>query len=197
MIKKYFEKLCKAPIWFEKISLITKDYTLNHEQECAFRIVANHVDIPGSEQLKMYIGGMGGTRKSQVLKSLMKFFDLRGESHQFVVVAPMGNAASLLGGSTYHYMFGINDQTNISNAMLSQVKDQLIGIDYIFLNEVSMLSCHDLYCISEWLGNIMNTSDIFGSLNIIFTGDFTQLPPAIGHENASLYSHTVGLRSST
>ena len=27
---------------------------------------------------------------------------------------------------------------------------------------------------------------------MIFTGDFAQLPPVIGHEHASLYSYTVG-----
>ncbi|KAF8809763.1 hypothetical protein BYT27DRAFT_7013375, partial [Phlegmacium glaucopus] len=32
----------------------------------------------------------------------------------------------------------------------------------------------------------------FGGMNMIFTGDFAQLPPVIGHEHASLYSRTVG-----
>jgi hypothetical protein len=35
----------------------------------------------------------------------------------------------------------------------------------------------------------------FGGLNIIFAGDFAQLPPAIGQEHASLYSRTVGSNS--
>ncbi|KAF8815885.1 hypothetical protein BYT27DRAFT_7078712, partial [Phlegmacium glaucopus] len=37
-----------------------------------------------------------------------------------------------------------------------------------------------------------NTEDPFGGLNMIFAGDFAQLPPAIGQEHASLYSRTVG-----
>ncbi|KAF5350751.1 hypothetical protein D9758_010326 [Tetrapyrgos nigripes] len=36
----------------------------------------------------------------------------------------------------------------------------------------------------------------FGGTNMIFAGDFAQLPPAIGGENVSLYSHTIGSSSS-
>ena len=56
----------------------------------------------------MYLGGMGGTGKSQILAALSDFFALRKEAHRFVIVAPTGSAAALLGGSTYHSMFGIN-----------------------------------------------------------------------------------------
>ena len=42
------------------------------------------------------------------------------------------------------------------------------------------------------------TADVespFGGLNMIFAGDFAQLPPVIGRENAALYSRTVGVHS--
>ena len=52
----------------------------------------------------------------KVLAALSIFFALQKEAHQFVVVAPTGSAAALLGGSTYHSMFGINDFN--SNAQL-------------------------------------------------------------------------------
>ena len=48
---------------------VIQKFLLNSEQERAFRIVANHAVTPGAEQLMMYLGGMGGTRKSQVIKS--------------------------------------------------------------------------------------------------------------------------------
>ena len=126
----------------------------------------------------------------------MELFQCKKESHQFIVVAPTGSAAALLGGSTYHYMFGINDFAYIksANLQLAEVKQRLQGVDYIFMDEVSMLSCKDIYKISERLANVMNnTEEPFGGLNMIFAGDFAQLPPAIGQEHASLYSRTVGL----
>src|SRR5262249_4397968 len=85
---------------------------LNAEQERAFRIIANHAVNPFSDQLKMYIGGMGGTGKTQVLKAVIEFFSQRNESHRFVVVAPTNSAAALLAGNTYHYTFGFDKSGN-------------------------------------------------------------------------------------
>ena len=124
---------------------------------------------------------MGGTGKSQVLKALSFFFQARNESHQFTTVAPTGNAAALLGGSTYHYLFGINEYTKMSN--MSQIKSRLEGVEYVFLDEVSMLSARDMYKISHQLSCVLNIYDKpFGGMNMVFAGDFAQLPPAIGGE---------------
>ncbi|KAF8837498.1 hypothetical protein BDN67DRAFT_991735 [Paxillus ammoniavirescens] len=50
-----------------------------------------------------------------------------------------------------------------------------------------MLSCHDLYHIEAQLSKIYNNPDLhFGGLNIIFAGDFAQLPPALGGEKSSI-----------
>ena len=192
--KSYLEKSFRSsdPEWSDVIGNVSTEFQLNREQDCAFRIVANHVCISeGSDQLNMYIGGMGGTGKSQVLKALMRFFILRQEAYRFVVVAPTGNAASLLGGSTYHYLFGINDRDS-SPSVLAQVKSRLIGVEYVFFDEVLMLSCRDLYRISARLAVVLGNAELpFGGMNMIFAGDFAQLPPAIGRETASLYSRTV------
>ncbi|KAK0488095.1 hypothetical protein EDD18DRAFT_1360052 [Armillaria luteobubalina] len=95
-------------------------FSLNKEQAHAFRLVANHSTSPYNDQLKMYIAGMGGTGKSQVLKALIKFFEMQKEEHRIIIVAPTGSAAALLGGSTYHSVFGINSQQHMK-ADLAQV----------------------------------------------------------------------------
>ena len=51
-----------------------KKFSLNKAQERAFRIVANHAVESNGEQLKMYLGEMAGTGKSQVIKALTHFF---------------------------------------------------------------------------------------------------------------------------
>ena len=192
--KTYMTRSFFSKEWQKNIDSVSNDFNLNKEQERAFRIVANHACSPDSEQLKMYIAGMGGTGKTQVLKALVEFFKIRNESHRFIIVAPTGSAAALLQGSTYHSMFGINsDGKHTSAIQMAQVKERLQGVDYIFLDEVSMLSCRDMYLISARLARVMNNLEApFGGLNIIFAGDFAQLPPVIGHENASLYSRSVG-----
>jgi hypothetical protein len=170
------------------------EFHLNTEQERAFRIVANHATTRRSRQLKMYLGGMGGTGKSQVLKALTAFFNKRKESHRIMILAPTGTAAALLNGSTYHSALGIpidNAEDMRNNfTVLAQVRARLDGVDYIFLDEISMVACHSLYKISAQLAKARNIVDVpFGGVNMIFAGDFAQLPPVGG---TPLYSSLVG-----
>ena len=195
--KSYLEKSFVTGEHANRIDETVLKFSLNKEQERAFRIVANHSVSPHQDQLKMYLGGMGGTGKSRVLAALSDFFALQKEAHRFVIVAPTGSAAALLGGSTYHSMFGIND-FNTSKSQLSQVKANLAGVEYVFFDEVSMLSARDLYRISNQLSKVFNTpEDSFGGLNMVFSGDFAQLPPAVGGEGVSLYSRSIGAIASS
>lgn len=83
--------------------------------------------------------------KSQVLKALLEFFSLKKESHCIIIISLTGTAAALLGGSTYHSAFGINTNgLQTSDVQLSQLKSRL-EVQYVFLDEVSMLSCRDMY----------------------------------------------------
>ena len=172
------------------VDLTTKDFSLNREQERAFRIIANHAISRNPEQLRMYLGGMGGTGKSQVIKALSQFFTGRNEAHRFIIVAPTGTAAALLGGSTYHSMFGINER---SVRKVGHIKAKLEGMEYVFFDEVSMLSARDMYRINVQLAKVFEIPDVpFGGLNMVFSGDFAQLPPAVGGERVSLFSRSIG-----
>ena len=175
------------------LNMVIQKFKLNQEQERAFRIVANHATVDNPTQLKMYLGGMGGTGKSQVLKALIEFFKERNESHRIIILAPTGSAAALLNGSTYHSVLGISSEGNRTrNEQTSQrnVCERLDGVEYIFLDEISMVACHELYQISASLAKARNMTEIpFGGLNMIFAGDFAQLKPVFG---SPLYSQTVG-----
>jgi hypothetical protein len=171
---------------------VTKSH-LNTEQERAFRIIANHAVGPKTEQFTMYLGGMGGTGKSEVIKALIHFFKERNELHRFAVLGPTGTSAALLGGSTYHSFLGVSltgmsDKRNQAT-IIAQVKARLDGVDYIFEDEVSMLACHEMYKQSSQMAKATGVFDQpFGGINMIFAGDFAQLPPVGG---ASLYSDVV------
>ena len=100
---------------------------------------------------------MGRTRKSRVIKVLVSFFKMRNEGHRILILAPTGLAATLLTGYTYHSALGINDNFDYGGMKgVAQVRDKLDGADYIFLDEVSMLSCHDLYRISAQIARAFN-----------------------------------------
>ncbi|KAH7918321.1 hypothetical protein BV22DRAFT_988161, partial [Leucogyrophana mollusca] len=117
----------------------THQFLLNTEQERAFRIVANHATMACPEQLRMYLGGMASTGKSQVIKALISFFQARNESHRMITLAPIGSAAALLGGCTYHSVLGIRTTVCSSSTSLARVRSRLEGVDYIFINKLSMI----------------------------------------------------------
>ncbi|KAK0216366.1 hypothetical protein IW262DRAFT_1449774 [Armillaria fumosa] len=61
-----------------------------------------------------------------------------------------------------------------------------------------MLSCADLYRISSRLSVILNVPDVpFGGMNMIFAGNFAQLPPPMGGESSSLYGSCKGMFASS
>jgi hypothetical protein len=151
------EYLCEEfkpsiPKDLETIEDISAKSMLNADQKRAFKIVAQHAVSPAFPQLKMYLGGMGGTGKSQVIKCLIKFFQARNESHKFIVLSPTGTAAALLNGSTYHSVLGIDprgkDEDGAAHrseaTSVNDAATRLKGVRYIFVDEVSMTACHEL-----------------------------------------------------
>ena len=172
------------------------DFSLNIEQRRAFHIIANHATETCPDQLKMYLGGMGGTGKTQVIKALISMFNQRKEDHRLIVLAPTGTAAALLNGSTYHSVLGVRSSCNKDDeslrnesSVIKDVQERLEGVDYIFIDEISMIACHELYSISSQLSKVTNEHNKpFGGKNLILAGDFAQLPPTTG---SPLYSGNV------
>ncbi len=194
--KRYLEKQFHSPEFKATVDATSSDFNLNAEQDRAFRIVANHAISPYSDQLRMYIGGMGGTGKTQVLKALVKFFELRNEAHRILIVAPTGTAAALLGGFTYHSAFRINDWTHVESDG-SQVMSTLTGVDYIFLDEVSMLSAYDMHKISSKLCRILGVKHKpFGGFEHDICRRFCSASSNPRRKNASLYGRKIGEDSS-
>ena len=191
-LKDYQAKEADAQAIVEDIVV---QFALNREQERAFRIIANHASSLTPPPLKMYLGGMGGTGKTQVIKALITLFLRRNEAHRFAVVAPTGNAAANIGGSTYHSLLGIRidekdghgDHIKNEAAIIAEAKTKLKGVEYIFVDEISMVSLREFYSICARLSEILNKPDIaFGGVNMIVAGDFAQLPPVGGQP---LYHH--------
>ncbi|PPQ73348.1 hypothetical protein CVT24_012186 [Panaeolus cyanescens] len=175
---------------------VVHKFTLNEEQNRAFRIIANHAAAPYSEQLLMHLGGMGGTGKSCVIHSLVHFFHERREPYRFVLLGPTGTSAALIGGSTYHSFLGLGRSCRSKSSKLQsleELRERLRGVDYILLDEMSMVSCDHLAQISSRLSAATQRPEAFGGLNVILAGDFAQLPPVGGKP---LYTRKVStLRS--
>ncbi|KAJ7433921.1 hypothetical protein FB451DRAFT_1312984 [Mycena latifolia] len=66
---EYFKAKEKKAI--KVVEKVSSEFELNEEQERAFRIAANHAIEEDPPQLKMYLGGVGGTGKSQAILSYL------------------------------------------------------------------------------------------------------------------------------
>ena len=75
------------------IEHIIHQFTLNEEQQRAFKVIASHSLKDKNDQLRMFIGGPGGTGKSRVLDALREFFKSRNQSHRFRLASFTGVAA--------------------------------------------------------------------------------------------------------
>lgn len=186
--QKYTSYACRADgSQTDALDFISEKFSLNKEQRRAFRIIGEHcANESTSEQLLMYIAGPAGTGKTQIIKAVLTLFLLKSQSYKMKCVAPTGSAAALIGGSTYHSFLGIitsweDGPRFLTKKQQAEVRERLKNVRYIFLDEVSMVSCQDFYKISAQLARFLGERSLpFGGVNMIFAGDFAQLPPPFG-----------------
>jgi hypothetical protein len=153
-------------------------WTLNREQRRAFEIVARHTMEDKPDQLLMYLGGPGGTGKSRVINALRDFFGSRNETRRFRLAAYTGVAARNIGGATLHALLQMNESgREISAKGKRDLASMWDGVDYLLIDELSMIGCEMLHKVSRALTEAKGLTTAFGGVNMIFAGDFAQLPP--------------------
>jgi len=177
--------------------LIEKN-SLNTEQARAFRLIAEHSLDRRNEQLRMYLGGAGGTGKSRIISVLREFFVSQRQEQRFQIVSYTGIAAKIINGMTIHSALGLNQRKkgNAQSKTNSDLRSMWEGVDYLFIDEISMIGCSLLYNISEALVEAKGNTSPFGGINVIFAGDFAQLPP-VGDTRLSATVDTSQTKSSS
>jgi len=164
---------------FVDVTDIIEKFTLNTEQTRAFRIISEHSMQIKPDPLRMYIGGPGGTGKTRVIHALTEFFQRRHQDRRFRLTSYTGVAARNIQGMTLHSALCLNQRSG-KHSKLRTHRDIVAmweGVDYLFVDEVSMIGCNFLLQISETLTEAKGNTSAFGGINIIFCGDFAQLPP--------------------
>lgn len=166
------------------IDLYAKNQSLNLEQTRAFTIVANHSLVRHEQPLRMFLSGAGGTGKSRVINTLVDFFRIRNESRRLRLCSFTGVAAQNIGGMTLHTALSLHQRTTSRTGTTSGTYNQQSElsqmwekVDYLFIDEVSMIGCDLMLTIHDALVDAKGNTAPFGGINIIFAGDFAQLPP--------------------
>lgn len=74
---------------------------------------------------------------------------------------------------------GGNNQ-KFSKKSIADLNNIWAGVEYLFIDKVSMISCKFLAEISELLTAAKSNLKPFGGVSVIFARDFSQLPPVAG-----------------
>lgn len=153
---------------------------LSNEQQIIFEKYKNGENI--------FITGVGGTGKTHLIHIIANH--AKDNDKKFQVCAMTGCAAVLLNCSanTLHSWAGIGlARGNINEVVNRVIKSKFRrknwnSIELLIIDEVSMLS-EKLLIILDMIGKkIKKNMKPFGGIQIIFAGDFHQLPP-IGDED--------------
>ena len=181
------------------IDEVIAKWTLNVEQARAFSLIASHArQNQDSEPMRMYLGGPGGTGKSRIIAAMTDYFARRGESRRLRLASFTGIAAKNINGTTLHTALALNQHQKNQKKGNGKTKSDLVamwtGVDYLFVDEVSMIGCGLLLQIHESLVDAKGRTEPFGGVSVIFAGDFAQLPPV---SQTKLFSRTKSVKETT
>ena len=130
-----------------------------------------------------FLTGEPGSGKSYVAARFVGY--LRREGVPVAVTASTGIAAAQIGGMTVHAWSGIGTRSHITRSDLDfiaknrRVTDRIKKTRVLIIDEVSMLSGQTLSAVSQVCQFVRKSNDPFGGLQVLFVGDFFQLPPVV------------------
>ena len=129
----------------------------------------------------IFLTGQAGSGKTYILNKYIDY--LRAREIEPTITASTGIAATHIGGVTIHSWAatGIKSQLTDYDIELLQEKQYLWkrfeSAKVLIIDEISMISPDHLDSIDRILRAFRFNAEPFGGLQVIFSGDFFQLPP--------------------
>lgn len=142
----------------------------------------------------VFLTGPAGSGKTFVLNQYINY--LKDSNVSVAITASTGIAATHLGGVTIHSWSGLG----IKDYLTEYDIENLLEKEYLFnrhkktkvliIDEISMLSANQLSMIEYICRAFKGNEKVFGGMQIVFCGDFFQLPPISKGENESGFAFT-------
>lgn len=151
-------------------------YTLSLEQKEVVRLIVK-------EGKNIFYTGAAGTGKSLVLRTIISQLRGRYGKQSVAITASTGLAANNIGGITLHRWAGIGlGHGKVADCVKSIKKKPDVlacwkNTRVLIIDEISMIDGMFLEKLNMIAKLLRDGSKPFGGIQLVFTGDFFQLPP--------------------
>ena len=140
----------------------------------------------------VFLTGEPGAGKTYVTNRYIEWLRERGVEP--AITASTGIAATHVGGMTVHAWSGIGIKRDLSEWDLEALleREPLVrrvrGTAVLIIDEVSMLDAHTLGMVDRAVRTLRGSERPFGGLQVVFVGDFFQLPPVNKEKEKSQFA---------
>ena len=182
------EQIREMPTWIKtnkETFILDETYdvvdvnSFSEMQKLAYSVVQSHFDDAsvGKEPLCLIINGVAGTGKSYLINAIRNLL-----KSKCAITATTGKAAYNIGGITVHSLLklpiGSKGNKDLSGQSLCRLQENLNDINYIIIDEYSMLGQVTFGWIDRRCKQTTGCNNkIFGGKSLILTGYPGQLPP--------------------
>ncbi len=145
--------------------------------------------------LNVFLTGEPGSGKTHTINRYTQWLRERGV--EAAITASTGIAATHVGGMTIHSWSGIGIKRDISDYDIEMIQSRektakrIIGAKVLIIDEISMLDASTLQSVDRVLRTLrrkpLQPEEPFGGLQVIFVGDFFQLPP-VSRDKESVFA---------
>lgn len=129
----------------------------------------------------VFLTGEPGSGKTHTINQYVAY--LRDHDIEPAITASTGIAATHIGGMTIHSWSGIGIKKVLSEVDLDalssneRLSKRALKTQILIIDEISMLDAQTLSAIDSSLKALRRNEEPFGGMQVIFVGDFFQLPP--------------------
>lgn len=129
----------------------------------------------------VFLTGQAGAGKTYILNQYIDYLRVRDIS--VAITASTGIAATHMNGMTIHAWSGMGIKDNFEASDFKRLKsrqavyERIKDAKVLIVDEISMLHANQVDLLNTVLKTLREDSQAFGGVQVVFSGDFFQLPP--------------------
>jgi len=133
--------------------------------------------------VNVFLTGEPGAGKTHTVNRFVEWMRMQGK--QYAITASTGIAATHIGGTTIHSWAGMGIKRKISENAIATLQSneftmrRICSPRVLIIDEISMLDATFIDNLDYVLQEVRQSPLPFGGMQVIFVGDFFQLPPVV------------------